>query len=84
MIAVTAYVHFELATLQTMKTQAEAEMGRQLVAGGNFSMPGGRSRGGVPFADLSNHLAAINYAIGTQTGTIVTETVVDCSSPIPT
>jgi hypothetical protein len=82
-IAVSAYVHFSTATLQTMKTQAEAEMSRQLVAGGNFSMPGGRSRGGVPFADLSNHLAAINYALGIADGSVITQTVADCSSPIP-
>lgn len=83
MIAVSAYVHFSTATLQTMKTEAEAEMSRQLLAGGTFSMPGGRSRGGVQFADLSNHLAAINYALGLSDGSIITQTVSDCSSPIP-
>jgi hypothetical protein len=81
-IGLTAYVHFASATLQTMKTEAEAEMSRQMVAGQNFGMPGGRTRGGILFTDLMNHLAAINYALGLATGDIVDMTVGDCSAEL--
>jgi hypothetical protein len=80
-IGLTAYVHFDSATLQTMKTEAEAERSRLLVAGQNFGI-GGRTRGGVAFDQLMAHLAAINYAIGISNGNIVDVTVADCSQEL--
>lgn len=83
MIALTAYVGIDAATLGTMLIESLAELRRQKLAGGNFSMPGGRSRGGVPFADLAADIAALQYAISIQDGSVITQTVSDCSSPIP-
>jgi hypothetical protein len=65
-----------------MKTEAEAERSRLLVAGQNFGMPCGRTRGGVAFDQLMAHLAAINYAIGISNGNIVDVTVADCSQEL--
>jgi hypothetical protein len=81
-LELTAYVHFDVATLQTMKTEAEAERSRLLLAGQNFGLPGGRTRGGVSFEHLMQHLSAINYALGLANGNIVEYTVGDCSADL--
>jgi len=78
-VGLTDYVHFDSATLATMKTEAEAERTRLLAAGQTFGLPGGRTRGGVMFSDLMHHLAAINYAIGVLNGSLTEDTVADCS-----
>lgn len=81
-VGLTEYVHFDSVTLATMLTEAEAERARLMVAGQSFGMPGGRNRTGISFSDLMAHIAAIRYAQGIQGGTIVTETVADCSAEL--
>lgn len=78
MVALTAYVNFDAATLAMMKTQAEAEMGRQMVAGQNFA-GSGKTRGGINFEHLAQHLSAINYAQKYQSGDVQEMVVGDLS-----
>ena len=84
-IALTSFVHQPLAVNTVQLAAVNAEITRQLLAGANFGMPGGRTRGGVNFADLVAVAAALNYAIGLQGGTptVVTETVADLSCTGP-
>lgn len=81
-IALTAYLNMSLADCQTRLTAVQAEISRQLVAGGQFSALN-RSRAGVNFETLSQMEAALQYAVAVKGGTLPDETVADLSRTGP-